>query len=196
MKVYLNNLSRNDLLLALYALVTIIAGYFIFPFWSVMLIVWFSYGFAMIFFGLTRSLPRKLLLVWHITFVLYPLLESILKAMIYFNIIPYSWLPLNITEHFLWAFSMTFFLIPIFEKYPLKNQENRFQILYKIFIVISLVTLIGNMNEFVEFLIRYFSGLNTVFLYSIYYSDSIRDMALNTLGSVFAILIIQMFFTK
>lgn len=196
MKVYLNNLSRNDLLRALYALVTIIAGYFIFPFWSVMLIVWFSYGFAMIFFGLTRSLPRKLLLVWHITFVLYPLLESILKAMIYFNIIPYSWLPLNITEHFLWAFSMTFFLIPIFEKYPLKNQENRFQILYKIFIVISLVTLIGNMNEFVEFLIRYFSGLNTVFLYSIYYSDSIRDMALNTLGSIFAILIIQMFFTK
>lgn len=196
MKVYLNNLSRNDLLRAIYALATIIAVYFIFPFWSVMLIVWFSSGFAMIFFGLTRSLPRKPLLAWHITFVLYPLLESILKAMIYFNIIPYSWLPLNIAEHFLWAFSMTFFLIPIFENYHLTNQGNRFQILYKIFIVISLVTLIGNMNEFVEFLIRYFSGLNTVFLYAIYYSDSIRDMALNTLGSICAILIIQRFFTK
>ena len=152
-------------------------GYFIFPFWSVMLICWFGLA-AFIYKTRLNSLSVKERKYWLILVFAYPVLETILKGSIYFDLIPYSYRPLNLIEHGLWAMSMGLVLYPL-----LKNSILKLNQIPAFLLVFGVVIVIGNLNELAEFVIRQLMNLTTTQLMDAYYTDTIIDLVVNLIGS-------------
>ena len=124
-----------------------------------------------------NNLDPNQLKLWIFIFYGYPLIETIIKIFIYFNIIPYSYDALNIAEHAFWAFCMTIYLLPFF-----KSKSN-FGIIHAI-ALLGIVILIGNINEFVELAIRMAVFRKTTAEYwSLAYFDTMRDLLMNIAGS-------------
>ena len=163
----------------LYFAILILSGLFIFPVWSVMITVWACLYFFIILKKYEQVLNSSELKFWKYVVFLYPLIETLIKAAIEFNIVPYSWRPLNILEHLAWSTCMFLILMPFTKKLIAKNGK-----ILGLSIIFGFVIVIGNLNELLEFALRIFWNLDSQKLFAAYYLDTIIDLIVNLMGSL------------
>jgi hypothetical protein len=164
----------------LYIPASICIGYFLYPTFAVLLLIWFLLFFIANSKKFTLRLSKRQKQTYITTILLYPLIELLLKFLILKNFIPYSWSFLNRFEHFFWAFSLTIALLPFVKKLLLKiNKWEAF------FVLLGLVVIIGNFNEFFEYGIRMKLHLSDMYHFSLYYPDTIFDLITNVIGGIY-----------
>lgn len=144
-----------------------------------MLTVWAGFYYFLLYKKYDEVLSHKERKVWLAVLFLYPILETLIKVFIEANFIPYSWRPINIAEHILWAASMYLILLPITKRFI-----NRNGLFLGLFITFCIVILIGNINEFVEAALRFLWNLNTESRLIAYYFDTIIDLIDNCIGGL------------
>ncbi len=144
--------------------------------WMILVSLWFALSIY-ILVKKGKNLTSKEHKVFIITVITYPLVETIIKILIDKNIL-YGWATLNRLEHFSWSVAFTILIYMFFKTQISKVESKSFRLL----ILISIVSLVGIGNEFVEFIIREIYHLQ---LYA-YYPDTIKDMITNLVGSSLA----------
>jgi hypothetical protein len=174
-------MSKSLFLLSVFFVLLESLSLWLYPTWGLMLGVWFGLVFFIIYKKLVLPLPRWQQLVFLLNASLYPLLETCIKIMINENVIPYSWFWLNRLEHGLFSFCLTILVLPLFWK-----EHQSFSVWKQGCMVVGIVIIIGNLNEFLEYLVRIVSGLTTSDRFAVYYWDTIYDLMLNLMGSVIA----------
>jgi hypothetical protein len=144
--------------------------------WIAMSILWFTLAIYINTFkaALFIRLEKNVFIL--ITFI-YPICETIIKISINENFIPYSWFWLNTLEHFIWAFFFTFMIY-----FSVKNKLTNQSSLNLVLLLIAFTSLFGNLNEFLEYLLREYWNLSSI----VYYPDTIRDMFMNLVGGTMA----------
>jgi hypothetical protein len=166
--------------LTLSYLITVFLALFFSLQWIIVSTAWFLVAFLACFLATSHNYS-KLIKSTVLVAILYPIIETILKMVIFYDLIPYSYEILNRIEHFSWAFFFTILLFPVF-KYFLKGINNKIVLFI---VIISFVCLIGTFNEIFEFLLRTMWNLYD----ATYYQDTILDTVINFAGTSIATLI-------
>lgn len=117
--------------------------------------------------------------------ILYPIIETIYKFIIIYELCDLNYVIFNILEHLVFSFCLTLEFFYIF-----KNQISKDIILY--INILGVVNLIGIINEISQFVLR----ISTIVITASHYSDTIKDCIINLLGASFAILVIHIFKKK
>jgi hypothetical protein len=176
------NLKFATFLLTLIA----IAGYFIYPMMSVLLIVWIT-AFAIAGIkGMHKNLNRKEYIYYMVVIILYPIFEAVIKYMLINDIIPYSWNWLNRIEHFIAAIAIETLFYP-FLKPTLAKLNKSESFLFMVFTT----SFIGVVNEFMEYGIRIHYHFTDSLKFSYYYWDTIYDLAINVFGAITGFFVIR-----
>jgi len=152
---------------------TLVTGFLFSELWVVQTILWLILGFI-IYKSQTKHLPVKYKFYFQYIILTYLLVESLLKTVIYYSTT--GFLLLNSLEHIMWSL---FFAALIY--YPLFTALKGTNLILKIFVLISVVNLIGVANELAEYLLR--TAIQLVHI--AYYADTIRDISLNIVGTLF-----------
>ncbi len=161
-----------------YFLALIILGYFLFPVWSIMLFIWSVFYFAIIYRKENKVLDTNQNKIWKITVFAYPILETFIKFMITFDIIPFSWRWLNTLEHLAWALSMYLMLLPY-----TKSLQSKVVSIWALFLIAGIVIIFGNLNELFEYIIRnIILNFTTDWRQALYYTDTTIDLTMNFVG--------------
>ncbi len=165
---------KRDILLTLFAgLILTISSYFIYPVWSIMVSLWFLAVISIKLKRLDKSLSLKEKNLFNIYIFFYPISETIIRLiMINIESPPF----LNRIEHLYWTFSLVILFLPIIKKFTIK-----FSKIQKLLFIICFVSFIGNLNEFFEYLLRYYNQVQNL---GLFYSDTIFDMVINIIGSM------------
>lgn len=150
-----------------------------------MLSIWFGIFFVFRKTSLEKQLSEKERQLYLNTIWIYPLVETSLKWMIEKNVIPYSWFWLNRLEHFSWAIAVGIIFLPAYADISkkLKWWQN-------LILVTSLVCLLGNLNEFLEYFVRVKANLTDDKHFAVYYWDTIYDMMMNMMGGFVGFLVL------
>ena len=170
-----------------------------------MVCIWFGLFFTFRFTQLEFKLPNREHKIYLTTVLLYPLVETTIKWMIVRDVIPcleklggrrglpasknpptfrYSWFLLNRIEHFSWAVAVVIIFLPIL--IDIYNSLNLWQ---NLLVTLSFICFLGNLNEFLEYLIRLQLNLTTPKRFAAYYPDTIYDMMMNMIGGFTGFLI-------
>jgi glycopeptide antibiotics resistance protein len=152
----------------------------------ILLGIWFGLFFLFRLIKLETKLSASEHQIYLTTALLYPLLESWIKWMIEKNIIPYSWFWLNRLEHFAWATATVILFLPVFKN--IWKASNWWQTLI---FILGLVSLLGNINEFLEYYLRAKSSNISYRIFTIYYQDTIYDMIMNIIGGLIGFLLLE-----
>jgi hypothetical protein len=92
---------------------------------------------------------------------------------------------INRGEHFCWAIALIFFFLPLIAGFwkSLNSWQN-------LIFILGFVCLLGNINEFLEYILRIQPASRDNALFAYFYHDTILDMMMNLLGGLvgFAIL--------
>lgn len=156
----------------------LITGLLFASLWFVQTLLWLALA-GVIYYFYFKELSSKHKIFYLYIFSSYLIFESLLKMIIYYS--NSGFVLLNVFEHFLWSL---YFSALIY--YPLFKSLKGKRLLFCILILISIVNLVGVLNELVEFVLRSVNGLEDL----PYYQDSIRDLFTNIVGSfVFSVII-------
>ncbi|HLP90595.1 MAG TPA: hypothetical protein VK184_18685 [Nostocaceae cyanobacterium] len=169
-----------------FATCCILFSFTVFSNWVVMVVIWFGLFFIFRWQNLEAKLSDSEHFIYLTTVLVYPLLGSWIKWMIEKNIIPYSWFWLNRLEHFSWALAVVILLLPLF--IDIWKISNWWQ---NLILILGLVCLLGNINEFLEYFLRANSKTINYQLLAIYYQDTIYDMIMNIIGGFVAFLVLM-----
>lgn len=157
-----------------------------------MLFIWFSLALWIKYKNIDKNLTTSEYNLFLATIYLYPFLETVLKYMITEDVIPYSWSLLNRIEHFSWSFATGILIYPL-----LKPVLHKLSLLPALLYFVGIITMIGNCNEFFEFLVRYIENhLSDPARQAIYYWDTIFDLGINILGAAASFSLLQRFRKK
>lgn len=149
-----------------------------------MVCIWFSLFFTFRFTHLESKLSYQEHNIYLNTALLYPLLETLVKWMIVKDIIPNSWFLLNRIEHFSWAVAIVIIFLPI-----LTDMYKSLTLWQNLIVTLGFICLVGNLNEFLEYLIRLQLNLTNTNRFAAYYPDTIYDMMMNITGGFTGFLI-------
>jgi hypothetical protein len=170
-----NNLKTA--LTLIYFLVLLAVGYYIFPFWLVVLSAWVSIYAFIKWRKLDQQLNQTEQRVFTIVAIFYPVVETVIKHAINANWIPYSWEWLNRLEHFGFSTALGILLLPLVYK-----QLAKLDLFGQALLYIGFIIMLGNLNEFAEYLLRVVWNLNSKF--ALYYLDTIADLFINVCGGI------------
>jgi hypothetical protein len=180
------NLFRTNWFWIFYA-TCLFAFYTTVPSLKIIIIVfWYSLFFLLRFTKLEKKLTRKEQNIYYIAILIYPIIFSFTHWMIEKNVIPYSWFWLNRLEHISASFGVAIISLPLL--IDIWKKCNWWQ---ELLLIIGLVSLVGNLNEFVEYYIRSASALIDTRILAIAYTDTIYDMAMNIIGGLMGWLVLR-----
>lgn len=117
--------------------------------------------------------------------LLYPPAETLVQWLAINRFIPRDFTLINRLEHFCWAMMLALFFLPFIS--GVWQRLNRWQ---NLVFIMGFTCLLGNINEFLEFVLRIQANPVDQARFAAFYSDTIYDMMMNLLGSIagFAIL--------
>lgn len=181
------NVFKYNWFWGLFATLIILFSLTIFSNWLLLGCIWFAAFFIFRFSKLEKNLSTNEHKLYLSTAFVFPIIETWLTWMIQKNILPYSWFWLNRLEHFFSAVGVTIMLLPIYINiwHKLKWWQN-------LAFILGLICLIGNLNEFFEFLLRVCCKPIKYRDFAVYYSDTIYDMGVNLLGGLVGFLLIKL----
>jgi hypothetical protein len=141
--------------------------------------------------GIEKTLSDREQTIYLWTIFVYPLLEG---AVLWIRIkgfmpIDFDWV--NRLEHFCWAIALTFFFLPLISR--IWKRLCRWQ---NLLFVVGFVCLLGNLNEFLEFIVRIQKAPIDPVVFANFYTDTILDMTMNLCGSIVSFLLLSKVFAK
>lgn len=176
--------SKSVVCLLVFSFLMTTVGYGISLQFVVLVLIWFGIVFFLRKNYVDRLTGTQLQLFWAVVY-LYPILELILKYMIVFDVISYSWFWLNRLEHFVWVVAVEILLMPVFS-HTLKKLNWKESLVF----VVSVMVLIGNLNEFMEYILRAYLGVGSRDKFGLYYWDTIYDQVVNLTGAVVGFILV------
>jgi hypothetical protein len=150
--------------------------------WSVQSVLWFALAFI-ISLQFKSSIQSRTRNAYFITAISYLVLESIIKILLYYTIVPGSWVFFNSIEHLLWSFAFGLLIYYYLKPRLIRLDDPNLAFL----LFVGIVNLTGIGNEFVEYFLREMRGLESI----VYYPDTIRDMLMNVIGSTVSYLVLK-----
>jgi len=111
--------------------------------------------------------------------LLYPPAETLVQWLATNKFIPRDFTLINRLEHFCWAMMLVLFFLPFIS--GVWQQLNRWQ---NLVFIVGFTCLLGNTNEFLEFVLRIQANPIDQARFAAFYSDTIYDMMMNLLGSI------------
>ena len=171
-----------------FATIVIIFSFTIFAPWAFLVLAWFSFFLIFRFTKLELKLAdTEQFFYWGVV-IGYPLLETAIKWAIVKDMIPYSWFWLNRLEHFCWAIATTILFLPV-----VIDLLKRLPWWQGLIFVLGLICILGNINEFLEYGLRYFGSQGAIApaKAAAYYWDTIYDMMINAIGGLVGFIIIS-----
>lgn len=181
------NLYKSNWFWSLFASLIILFSLTIFSNWVFLGVIWFAAFFTFRFSKLESKLPTNEHKLYLATVFIFPIIETFITWMIHKNIIPNSWFWLNRLEHFGSSIGVTILLLPIYINIwrSLKTWQN-------LVFILSLICLIGNLNEFFEYYLRVCCNLISDEKFIFYYEDTIYDMGVNLIGGLVGFSIVKL----
>jgi hypothetical protein len=159
--------------------------------WGLMVGALFSIFFAFRLLRLEATLlPSERRCYW-LAIVLYPPAETaVLMAKMHNHIqLDFDWI--NRLEHFCWAIALSLFFLPF-----LAGIWKRLNSWQNLVFIVGFVCLLGNLNEFLEYLLRIQTPAINQSLFAYFYSDSIFDMTMNLCGGLMSFVLLKAILTK
>jgi hypothetical protein len=172
-------LFKSNFFWLIYTISLSIYSFTLFFQWGLMIVTLFGIFWL---FRLTRweanLLPKQQYYYWWMV-ATYPLLEmAVLLWKRAGNLAQdFDWV--NRLEHGYWATALAFFFLPMIAE--IWKRLNPWQ---NLLVIASFVCLLGNLNEFLEYLLRLPATLENQARFAAYYSDTIYDMGMNLLGGL------------
>ncbi|MBN1618527.1 YdcF family protein [Candidatus Dojkabacteria bacterium] len=121
--------------------------------------------------------PKRQAYFW-ICLLGFPFLELLIKHCIVHEYISYSWNYLNRLEHLVWVLSVSGFLLPV-----LFSSGTKLKWPIRMGLVVGVITVLGNINEMLEYLIRLLSGKTSDYYLGLFYVDTMIDQLVNLVGA-------------
>lgn len=174
--------DRFIIIFSIYALSLTIAGFFIFPVWSVMLSIWYTIFIFIIWKKYNQKLIPVEKKVFLFVAISYPIIGTITKLLYELDFIYKNWELLNRLEHFIFVSALGVLIYPLFKK-----QLSKLSLIYFSILFAGVLILIGNTNEIFEFLLIQFYELKD----ENYYKDTIVDLVTNIISAFFGIIILN-----
>jgi hypothetical protein len=146
------------------------------------------------FFRLTRmegKLSNQEHYLYLLAILLYPPAETAVQLIQMQRLIPSDFTWINRLEHFCWAIALAFFFLPFIAS--VWKRLNGWQNLIFVF---GFVCLLGNLNEFLEYLLRIQNTPLDQALFAKFYTDTILDMTMNLLGGLVGFALLTEVFSK
>lgn len=119
--------------------------------------------------------------LWFGNFYIYPLILTLLKILIIWDIVPGSWAAINSIEHISWSLAVFTLLFPL---YHFLNSKFELSLLF----IAGIVTIIGNINEIAQLYLRNLANAPT-WRIAAYYKDTINDLTMNVIGVLLGFII-------
>jgi hypothetical protein len=172
-------LFKSNFFWLVYTISLSIYSFSLFFQWGLMMVALFGIFW---FFRLTRReatlLPQEQCYYWWVVAAYPPLQTAVLLWKRAGNFAQdFDWV--NRLEHGCWAIALAFFFLPV-----IAGIWKRLHPWQNLLVIASFVCLLGNLNEFLEYLLRLPATPANQARFAAYYSDSIYDMGMNLLGGL------------
>jgi hypothetical protein len=177
--VRLLKLFKSNFFWLAYSVGLCVYSFSLFLQWGLMMVALFALFWCFRFTQLEATLhPKAQCYYWWAVAAYPPLQTAVLLWKRSGNFAQdFDWV--NRLEHGCWAIALAFFFLPLIA--GLWQRLNPWQ---NLLMMASFVCLLGNLNEFLEYLFRLPATPENQALFAAFYSDSIYDMAMNLLGGV------------
>lgn len=187
----IREIFKSSWFLAVYAAFALTAALYISFFVVPIFFVWFGLiYFLLLEFNRKRKAKKRLILY----FYLFPAIEILLYVILFADLPFYSGDAMNLLEH---GFAAFFMGLLVYEVISLNGMAAKSGVVFNAIFVIGAVSLMGIFNEFWEFYLRMFSDTKYCVIsvcelmsetsLEYYYIDSMKDLAVNLLGAVTAV---------
>jgi hypothetical protein len=153
-----------------------IASFRLFFLWGVMVGTLFGLFWLFRLTGFETKLTAREHRLYLLTVMLYPLAESAVQWAGIVGWFPRDFTLINRGEHLCWAAALSLMFLPL--HISIWRRLNRWQ---GLLFMLGFVCLLGNLNEFLEYLTR-LSGAGNHKLFATFYSDTMLDMTMNLFG--------------
>lgn len=174
-----------------YAIALTLLSFRLFFLLGMMVLILFSMFFFFRWSGLEKRLSAEERRSYLLAVLLYPAIETLVKLFQNEGIISSDFTLINRLEHCCWAVALPFFFLPVIADFwkKLLSWQN-------LVFLLGFVCLLGNANEFLEYLLRIERSPMEPALFSRYYSDTILDMVMNLLGGAIAFVLLNSVLAK
>jgi hypothetical protein len=187
----MDKLLKSNFFWLIYAIGLTLFSFNMFLQWGLMVGALF-----LIFFGFrwTRMERSLSLIQWRsylLAILLYPIMETSVILLRINGKLPQDFDLINRGEHLCWAIALMFFFLPLIA--GVWQSLNRWQ---NLLFILGFVCLLGNFNEFLEYLFRIQGGSSDDKLFASFYHDTILDMTMNLVGGSIGFVILTKLFAK
>lgn len=174
----------NQVVLFLVIIINLALSFYVDFFWGLIYIIWNIIGLIQIN-KITKIIYLDVIrIIWYSNFFITPIIKNFLSILLL-----ESPRILNTLEHLLLSIGLYILLYPILNKIIILNiQTTKARYLLEIIIGVSIINLLGILNEFCDFLILILE--NKLTNLSNRYLDTIFDLSTNLIGSLIASIII------
>lgn len=179
-------LLKSNFFWLFYATGLTLFSYSLFFGWGLMVGIFYLLFFLFRITGLEAQLTAHEHRIYLMAYLLYAPLETAVQWMGQRELLPKDASWINRLEHFSWAAVLTLFFLPILA--PIWKRLNLWQ---NLLFILSFVCLLGNLNEFLEFLTRIQHSTLDPVRFSAFYSDTIYDMMMNLFGGLLGFVILK-----
>lgn len=159
--------------------------------WGLMVGALFAIFFTFRFTRLEETLlPAERRYYW-LAIAVYPPAETTVLLVKLHNRIQLDFDWINRLEHFCWAIALSLFFLPL-----LAGIWKRLNPWQNLIFIVGFVCLLGNLNEFLEYLLRIQPPVINQSLFAYFYSDTIFDMTMNLCGGLVSFGLLRVILAK
>ncbi len=175
----------------LYATSLTLFSFSLFFQWGLMVGTLFVIFFFFRFTRMEKILSLQEHRIYLLVVLLYPPAETAVQVLQINKLIPADFTWTNRLEHFCWAIALSFFFLPLIA--GVWKRLNGWQ---NLIFIAGFVCLLGNINEFLEYVLRIQTDVIDQKLFAYFYTDTILDMFMNLLGSLVSFALLNRLLTS
>ncbi len=187
----MDNLLKSNYFWLVYTTIFTLLSFNLFFQWGLMVGMLFIIFFCFRWTRLELDLSPLARRIYLLAVFIYPPAESIVLLLRFKGLLPPDFDLINRGEHFCWAIALTFFFLPfIAGVWPSLN------IWQNLIFILGFVCLLGNINEFLEYILRIQQLPIDKALFTYFYNDTILDMTMNLFGGFVGFALLTRLFAK
>jgi hypothetical protein len=185
-KTSIPKLFTNNFFWIVFTVCLVSVGFNLFFGWGLMIGVLCFFFWLFRIFGWEAKLTNSQRWIYLMTILIYPIAETILLFLRMRGSLPPDFDLINRLEHCCWATALCIMFLPFIS--GVWQQLNPWQ---NLIFIVGFVCLLGNLNEFLEYLFRTQRPPFNDGLFARFYIDTIYDMTMNIIGSLIGFSILK-----
>jgi hypothetical protein len=187
----MDNLLKSNYFWLFYSISLTLFSVNLFLQWGLMVGILFLIFFCFRWTRLERELSIEQWRSYLLAIVLYPILETSIILLRLNGKLPPNFGFINRVEHSGWAIALMFFFLPLIAGF-----WKSLNVWQNLIFILGFVCLLGNFNEFLQYIFRIQPVSKDNALFAAYYHDTILDMMMNLLGGLVGFAILTRLFSQ